>query len=391
MAMFPMTAGGGILGLVPPAPQQPRSFFDQNQNAIMGLASALLEGSGWSPVPQSLGSGLGRGLRAYQQGALMDQQLNKQKAEEDQWASLAKQMGLDGIPSAAVPGLVTKMLEGQYGRKEPKVVGNYLVDNEGKVLFHDQGGGKQYRTLSPDEAKQRGLPTDRAWQIGPNDKIEPVYTPRGNGLSVTLPDGTEVELGGGGGAHGDLAKPTVNRLQDDLVNYQAGMDRLRQMRASARPEFLTAQGRMSRLFAKGKDYVGASTPEEQKYLSDFTAFRSNTLDSLNRYIKEITGAAMTNTEAERIMSAMPTPDDSPSEFSSKWDATMTQLSRANARAAYTLRKGLPLDNVALDDMDKIINERAREIMNELKARNPGISEQEAIRAAQQAVNREFGQ
>lgn len=169
MAMIPMTAGGGILGLVPPAPQQPRSFFDQNQNAIMGLASALLEGSGWSPVPQSLGSGLGRGLRAYQQGALMDQQLNKQKAEEDQWASLAKQMGLDGIPSAAVPGLVTKMLESQFAPKD------------------------QFSPLSDEEEAAMGLPTEGVYQRNSAGQVSPVYKPEGAGFEkIDLGDRVEV-------------------------------------------------------------------------------------------------------------------------------------------------------------------------------------------------------
>lgn len=371
-------------------------FSPENEAANYGLAMGLLSGQGWSPTPQSGGQGWARGLAGYAQGREIDRQRNAQLAEQKQWQQLAKEMGLEGVPANAMPGLVSKMLEQQYGRKEPKVVGNYLVGNDGQVLFHDQGGGKQHQgggkqhtMLSDAEAKRRGLPTDRKWQISPEGKVDAVFSPQRGGMTVTTPDGTVIDLGGG--QHGDLTKPTVNRLQEDVVNFQAGMDRLRQIRASARPEFLTAQGRVAGIWAKGKDYFDAATPEEKKYLSDFTSFKSNTLDNLNRYIKEITGAAMTNAEASRIKAGMPTTEDSPTEFASKWDATMTQLSRANARASYTLKSGLPLDNVSLDDMDKIINQRAREIMGELKRRNPGISDQDAIKAAQAAVNREFGQ
>lgn len=122
MAMFPfMPVSAAMLSPQMPTPTRGQQLTygleqflsPENQNANLGLASALLAQSGWAPVGQSptLGQAFGQALPAFQQG----QQLDRQKAEQMQWQELAKGMGLGDMPASAMPGLVTEILKSQYG------------------------------------------------------------------------------------------------------------------------------------------------------------------------------------------------------------------------------------------------------------------------------------
>lgn len=211
---------------------------------------------------------------------------------------------------------------------------------------------------------------------------------RGDGLNVTLPDGTVISSGGGSQA---IPKPVQNDLGQKVVDFQAGLDRLRQVQSQFRREYLTLAGRGKALLSKGKEMLGGELSEEDsKYLTDFSQFKGSTLDNLNRYIKEITGAAMSQSEAKRIQAGMPSMDDAPTEFEAKMDNTMRLLSRAQARAYYTLQNGLTVDKVALNDIDGIIQQRGEQLEKQIKAGQPGIEDQQLRGIIRQQLAREFG-
>lgn len=73
-------------------------FGPQNQNAVMGLASALLAQSGYSPTPQTFGQAVGNAYPAYAAGRQMDQE-----------RSFLDSSGFKGVPS----GIATAILEQQ--------------------------------------------------------------------------------------------------------------------------------------------------------------------------------------------------------------------------------------------------------------------------------------
>jgi hypothetical protein len=68
-------------------------------------------------------------------------------------------------------------------------------------------------------------------------------------------------------------------------------------------------------------------------------WRANTRDSLNRYIKELTGAAMSNTEAGRITGAFPNEDDSHTAYISKMRNVVRQTLAIQKRAQQYLSAG----------------------------------------------------
>ena len=69
---------------------------------------------------------------------------------------------------------------------------------------------------------------------------------------------------------------------------------------------------------------------DRKYLEDFTTLRAKSVSNLNSYIKEMTGAAMSEAEAKRLMAVMPNAGtgvfdgDSPTQFKTKLDVVVRE-------------------------------------------------------------------
>jgi hypothetical protein len=107
-------------------------------------------------------------------------------------------------------------------------------------------------------------------------------------------------------------------------------------------------------------------------LRDFSQFRQNSINNLSQTIKDLTGAAMGIQEADRIMAGMPNAGtglfdgDSPTEFKAKLDNVTKQMRYVEARNAYILRKGLSFKDIPLDNVPKLINDRASELAREYR-------------------------
>lgn len=207
-----------------------------------------------------------------------------------------------------------------------------------------------------------------------------------SGMSLSIgPDGTISYSNDGG-----LAKPTINDLEKTIVQSQAGLDRLRGIQRSFDPKYLKLQSQVGAGIAGLKDKVGLSTPADKKVLEQYEGFKSKTLNNLNLYIKEITGAAMSEAEAQRIQSTMPSLGDGPTAFKAKMDSVMNELSRAQARAYYTRRNGVDLGSIPLASMDAIIDDYGEKVEQQIRQQNPGIDPKEAERVAHEQVKRAFG-
>lgn len=217
---------------------------------------------------------------------------------------------------------------------------------------------------------------------------------REKGFSMTLPDGTTLSMGGGVGP-GELTKPTVNELQKGAISAQAGIDRLQNIRAGFDPKWLSYKEQATQYVnsikakAQGLPFVSKLTPQEESDLSAFSRFKSDTLDNLNRYITEITGAAMGVEEAKRIESTMPNLNDDPASFQTKLTRVEERLKLIIARSVYTQKNGQKYDAISVDEMRSIMNRRGDEIYKENLQRT---GDQSAAKSATiQALQSEFYQ
>ncbi len=103
--------------------------------------------------------------------------------------------------------------------------------------------------------------------------------------------------------------------------------------------------------------LGLPVSDEQKArLTEFSRFRQDAYDNMNRYIKEITGAAMSETEANRLRKAMPDPEnDSPAAFKAKIDHSMEILQAAGERYQKLRTEGLSVKQSQFEVKKDLLN------------------------------------
>jgi hypothetical protein len=233
-------------------------------------------------------------------------------------------------------------------------------------------------------------------QQNPNDPRLPQYDKviagfkAGRSTDITLSQGP-METGKAGG----------NKVDEDLLGVTRGLMQLDQIQSQFKPEFQQYMDKAGFAALAVKEKAGFKlTNKQQKDLTEFASYRRNAVNSLNEYIKQITGAAMSEPEARRILSGMPKPGDgifdgdSPTEFKAKLDDAMQKTKMAVARLAYIKRNGMSLEDgsgnpvIALERMPQLINERGRAIENELK--KTGASGKPLERAVRRQLGVEFG-
>lgn len=245
-------------------------------------------------------------------------------------------------------------------------------------------------------------PKPEAYTLGPGQKR---FGPNGEVIASVDPNpqkGMRIQSDGAGGfslyegpdAGGvELGNPAKNALQTGAINAQAGIDRLSGIRQGFDPRWLTYKEQAAQYMnsvkakAQGLPFVSRLTPQEESDLSAFSRFKSDTTDNLNRYITEITGAAMGVEEAKRIISTMPAMNDSPAEFQTKLNRVEERLKLVLARSVYTQRQGIKFDAIPIDQMRSIMNKRGDEIYQQNLAQ---VKDPAAARAATvQALESEF--
>jgi hypothetical protein len=164
----------------------------------------------------------------------------------------------------------------------------------------------------------------------------------------------------------EATKPTINTLQDTVLNAGESIGRLTQIEQLYDRDFLTLEGKIGQWWRKSKDFLNVDlSPEDQKQLEAYTDFQSSAMDNLNLVLNQLSGAAISPAEAKRIRAAWPDPaKDSPREFISKVRARMRDLKLAKARATYILGGGGTLKDIetgrlSITGMKTIIKDKIR--------------------------------
>lgn len=217
----------------------------------------------------------------------------------------------------------------------------------------------------------------------------------GQGFNVTLPDGTTVSMGEQGSqvGPGELAKPTVNALQETIVNSSNRLDRLNLLLNSYRPEYLQARGLVKAGTTELKDFLGMNIPEADKqFLRGYSEFKASASQEFSSTLKELSGTAASEGEVARVMKGVPSDQDkSPEVFEAKARATTKFITRAIMRSNWALKNGIGVQSVEqlakampLEGIDAVYEKRANEIWQELGG-TPETKAEAILRA-----NQEFG-
>ena len=171
----------------------------------------------------------------------------------------------------------------------------------------------------------------------------------GGKVTQTAGGGLEVLFGPGVGTAGKMTKPTTTDIEKKLLAANEGHVRLQNISATFKPEYQELGTRWDALVTSWTAKVrgaGAVSPEDTKHLRDYAKFRRDAFSHMNRYIKDITGAQMSEFEAKRLRKAIPDPGDTlfggddPITFKAKLDSAMREIAKAKARYTYYLNKGI---------------------------------------------------
>jgi hypothetical protein len=174
---------------------------------------------------------------------------------------------------------------------------------------------------------------------------------------------------------GDLSKTTAGEVEKGVLSDADAISRLNNITASYKPEYQKIPYRGAQAWSAAKDRVLKLPEPEKRQLTDYSKYRQNSLQNLNKTIKDLTGAAMGVQEADRIMASLPNAGtgifdgDSPTEFEAKLDNAVQQTKYALARKNYALKqviKEKAWEKIDLSDMPSIVNKRADEIATAYK-------------------------
>ena len=196
-------------------------------------------------------------------------------------------------------------------------------------------------------------------------------------------------------------KTAQNKVDEGLLDTGMRLQSLGAIERQFRPEFQELGTRFNALRLAAKDQYGGLIgmkldPGQEKFLTEFSQYKRNSIDALNQYIKSVTGAAMTNAEAERILRGLPNPGtglfdgDSPVEFKAKMDDAIKQSRLAEARLVYVKRNGMNVADISLDRMPRLMNERGGVIEAAIKKQQPSIKEADLRKLVKRNLAQEFG-
>lgn len=191
------------------------------------------------------------------------------------------------------------------------------------------------------------------------------------------------------GGQQPLGQKATNDVEQGLLDAGAAMQRVMNIERSFNPEFLTLGRQFENWTSAIQDKtIGGLSPEAKRKMGEYTRFTTATLSNVNRTIKELTGAAMSQGEAKRIMGELPNEKDSPTEFKSKMDLVTENLRNVMARLNYIRNNGLSIEDVRIDEMRGIIAKRGDELIREL--RQPGVSDSDLEAMVMGRLADEFG-
>lgn len=267
-------------------------------------------------------------------------------------------------------------------------------------------GGIVPQSYTPQPANQGGIvPVQTAPQAAPQEPM--VETPMG-----PMPKSRAAVIGLGFAAQGkgDAAKmfadpdkwgkEAQNKIDEKMLNTGEQIARLDSIASSIKPEHLTYEGRLKGGWLGLQDAFrsgnASMTPDDRKYLEEFTTLRAKSIANLNSYIKEMTGAAMSEAEAKRLMAVMPNAGtgvfdgDSPTQFKTKLDVVVREAKMAMARAQFAKANNRPWNSIPLDQMPNIIRQRGDQILKDIQAQAPNAPIEHLKPFVRQRLNQEFG-
>lgn len=286
--------------------------------------------------------------RQYQQGLLQKQwdRADAIRAEDGAAAAASKQA--DRAWDLTKMGVQNQHALGLQGAKDSRA---------------DSKFGSAKSGINPETQKPGYFQTNQAGETRWLDAIPQ----QKNGISIDK-DGN-IQIGGSGPTN--LNKPAINDAQERVISHGESLARLKGIKDSYDPSFLTLGGKVRDWATNMQSTAGFDiSPEDRKKAMQHRRFSQQVNYEFNSYRKLITGAAAAVAELEDLKKAMISTDLSPLQFEAAFDTYSDELSRTMRIRNKLLREGLQpgteqygsaLDQLYMSGSDDDINMRGAEL------------------------------
>jgi len=172
-----------------------------------------------------------------------------------------------------------------------------------------------------------------------------------------------------------LAKPVQTDVQSKVVNSTELLSTLDKIKEAYDPEFLRYKGQIGAFATKIQDKAGITLdPKDKEFLQKRTKFVQQVERVFNAYRKEITGAAASVQELDRLKQSIINKDQGPAEFEAALETFQDELRRLVRLRTKFLREGIDpnspdggeqFDKEFLGNGDDDIQQRGDELLQEL--------------------------
>jgi len=225
-----------------------------------------------------------------------------------------------------------------------------------KAYYYSGKPGEAYKTLFSEEQKSWGRPfaTKDAngnsimatidSKTGQVKVLEGIKPPEASGLFVQTPDGLIISQGKPSEVQQIMSKPsqkTVGDLQESIGKSLETMGDLDQVASKYADNYLTYGGKTKRWTSREAEKLGLGGLVNKEFLGEATKFKTTVDQFFNQYRKDITGAAASVQELDRLKESIFNSDMSPTEFKASFGAFREKLGRGLALKQQLLREGIP--------------------------------------------------
>jgi hypothetical protein len=189
----------------------------------------------------------------------------------------------------------------------------------------------------------------------------------------------------GGSGSDNMEKKSKGTIEQNILNSSYNYETFKEIKKLYRPEFSQIDTKLAVKWAKWKEAGGEWTEalglevsdEEKQLIEDYSKWEQKSWEATNQYIKSITGAQMSEAEAERILKGFADPRKfSPTEYQSKLNGILDSARKSTIRYNLILRSGIeiPLDAngnpaperiLSLGSVDKYVNDIGKELKEQL--------------------------
>jgi hypothetical protein len=137
-----------------------------------------------------------------------------------------------------------------------------------------------------------------------------------------------------------LQKSTRAKLEQEISGSQGVQANLQNMGSMFNNSWFTLQGRARIQYLKGKDYLSLTDAQDKADLDEWTQFQKQTEQMFNEYRKQITGAAASDTEIEKLRQTVFNMALSPTQAKSALLDLMAEMNMKTTIAQGILQRGL---------------------------------------------------